>query len=63
LIKNCKNEILFTKKVQSCAVELGYNVTKGTEHFVSLYTSVVITDKYKVTVDSEELIGTTECLT
>ena len=36
---------------------------KGTEHFVSLYTSVVITEQYKVMVNSEELIGTAEYLT
>jgi hypothetical protein len=36
---------------------------KGTEYFVSLYTSVVVTDVYNVMVNSEELIGTTEYLT
>jgi len=39
------------------AVELGYNVMKGTEYFVSLWTSVVRTEKYNVTFHSEELIG------
>jgi hypothetical protein len=34
----------------------------GTEYFVSLYTSVVITDEYNVMVNSEELIGATEYL-
>ena len=43
-------------------VELGY-VMKGAEYFVSLYTSVVITEDYNVTVNSEELIGSTEHLT
>ena len=36
---------------------------KGTEYFVSLYTSVVITEEYNVMVNSEELIGITEHLT
>jgi hypothetical protein len=36
---------------------------KGTEYFVSLSTSVVITEEYNVMVNSEELIGTTEYLT
>jgi hypothetical protein len=35
---------------------------KGTEH-VSLQTSVVITEKYNVMVNSDELIGTTGYLT
>ena len=38
--------------------ELGYSVIEGTEYFVSLQTSVVLTEKYNVTVHSEELIGT-----
>jgi hypothetical protein len=40
--------------------ELGYNVLKGTEYFVSFYTSVFITKEYNTVVKSEELIGTTE---
>jgi hypothetical protein len=36
---------------------------KGTEYFVSLETSVVITEEYNVMVNSEELIGTAEHLT
>jgi hypothetical protein len=32
---------------------------KGTQYFVSLSTSVVITEVYNVTINSEELIGTT----
>jgi hypothetical protein len=44
-------------------VDLGYNVMNGTEYFVSLKTSVVITEKCDVMVNSEELIGTTEYLT
>jgi hypothetical protein len=43
--------------------ELGHNVMKGTEYLVSLQTSVVITEEYNVTVNSEELIGTTEHVT
>jgi hypothetical protein len=35
---------------------------KGTEYFVSLQTSVVITEECNVMVNSEELIGTTEYL-
>jgi hypothetical protein len=35
---------------------------KGTEYFVSLQTSVVITEQHNVMVNSEELIGTTEYL-
>jgi hypothetical protein len=44
-------------------VELGYNVMKGSEYFVSLQKSVVITEEYNVMVNSEELIGITEYLT
>ena len=44
-------------------VELGYNVMKGTQYFVSLYTSVVITEQNNVMVNSKELIATTEYLT
>jgi hypothetical protein len=36
---------------------------KGSEYFVSLQTSVVITEECNVMVNSEELIGTTEYLT
>jgi hypothetical protein len=36
---------------------------KGTEYFVSLETSVVLTEEYNVMVNSKELIGTTEYLT
>ena len=49
--------------VLTITVELGYNVTKGTEYCVSLYTSGVTTEGYSVMVNSEELIGTTEYLT
>ena len=39
-------------------MQLGYNVTKGTEWFV-----FVVLTEYNVTVNSEELIGTTEHFT
>ena len=44
-------------------VEFSFNVTKRTEYFVSLYTGVVITEEYNVTVNSQELIVTAENLT
>jgi hypothetical protein len=52
-----------TLSVPQTTVELGYNVMKGTEYFVSSERSVFITEEYNVTVNSEELIGTTEYLT
>jgi hypothetical protein len=52
-----------TRHFKARRVELGYNVMKGTEYFVSLWTSVVITEEYNVMINSEELIGTTEYLT
>jgi hypothetical protein len=48
---------------KTVTVEPGYNVTKVTEYLVSLQISVLITEEYNVMVNSEELIGTTECLT
>ena len=39
--------------------ELGYNVMKVTEYFVSLQTCVVIAEEYNAIVNSDELIGTT----
>jgi hypothetical protein len=36
---------------QEYRVELGYNVMKGTEYFVPLQTSVVITEEYNVMVN------------
>jgi hypothetical protein len=36
---------------------------KGTEYFVSLQTSVVITEEYDVKTNSEDLIATTEYVT
>jgi hypothetical protein len=35
---------------------------KGTEYFLSLQTSVVITEQYNFMVNIDELIGTTEHL-
>ena len=37
------------------AFELGYNVMTGTEYFVSLHTSFVLTKEYTVTVNRDEL--------
>jgi len=60
-----QNELL-TYKTNKCTSDTQSNsVTmscRGTEYFVSLYTNVVITHKYNVTVNSQELIGTTEYL-
>jgi hypothetical protein len=50
-------------KLRRNRVELGYIAMKGTEYFVWLLTKVVITEEYNVMIDSEELNGTTECLT
>jgi hypothetical protein len=44
-------------------VRLGYYVMTGTEYFVSIQASVVITQECNATVNSDELIGTTEQLT
>jgi cellobiose-specific phosphotransferase system component IIC len=44
-------------------IETRYNIMKGTEYFVSLQTSVVVTEKYNVVVNSEKQIGNTEYLT
>jgi hypothetical protein len=43
-------------------VELGWNAIKGPEYFVLLYASVVLTEEYNFTVNSEQLIGATEYL-
>ena len=43
-------------------VKLSYDVMKGTEYFVLLQVSVVLTDWYIVMVNSEDLTGTTEYL-
>jgi len=43
-------------------VELGYNITKRAEYFVSLQTGVVLIEECNVMVNSEELIGNTEYL-
>jgi len=50
-------------KVKCIAVELGYNVMKGTEYCVSLYKSVVLAEECNAVDNIEELIGTTEYLT
>jgi len=42
--------------------ELGY-VMNGTEYWEPIQTSVVRTEDCNATVNSDELIGTTECLT
>ena len=44
-------------------LELGYNVIEGTECFVSLLMSVVISARYYVKVNSKVLVGSTEYLT
>jgi hypothetical protein len=44
-------------------VELGYKVMKGTEYFVSLQMSVVLTKECTVMVNSEKLIRTIQYLT
>jgi hypothetical protein len=60
--------VVDTKGLGSCDVaksvtfELGYNVMKGTEYFLSLQTSVAITEEYYVMAKSKELIRTTEYL-
>jgi hypothetical protein len=54
---------LTTRAINYITAELGYNVMKGTEYFVSLETSAVITEENHVMVNSEELIGVTEYLT
>jgi hypothetical protein len=43
--------------------ELGCSVMKGMQYFLSLQTSVVLTEEYNITVNSDELISTTEYLT
>jgi hypothetical protein len=44
-------------------VELGYNVMKETGYFMSLQTSVLLTEDYNIMANREELICTTEYLT
>jgi hypothetical protein len=53
---------LNSKVISSTRVELGYKVMEGTEDFVSVLPSVVLTKEYDVMVNSEELTGTTEYL-
>jgi len=52
-----------TKSRQKTAVEVGYNVVKGAEYFVSLQTIVVLIQEYNVMASRKELIGTSEYLT
>jgi hypothetical protein len=48
---------LFTKLdfdlYESCTVELGYNVMKGTEYFVLLHAGVVTTEERSVMVNTD----------
>jgi hypothetical protein len=54
--------IITISKILNIA-ELDYNVIRGTEYFVLLQTSVVLTEEHNVMVNNEELTGTTEHLT
>jgi hypothetical protein len=47
---------------ESYTVIFGYDMMDGTEYFLSLQISVVLTDEYNVTINSEEIIGSTEYL-
>jgi hypothetical protein len=49
-----------TESRQTTVVEVGYNVIKGTEYFVSLQTNVVLIQEYNVMASSKKLIGTTK---
>jgi hypothetical protein len=49
--------------IKSTRFESICDVMKCTDYFVSLQTSVVVTEDYNVMVSSEELIGTTAFLT
>lgn len=40
--------------------ELSYDIINGAEYLLSLYASVVLTDEYHVTINSEDLISTTQ---
>ena len=44
-----------------CTVELGYDVMRGTEYFVTLQRSVQ-TEKHNIMVESAEFTGATEHL-
>jgi hypothetical protein len=48
------------KQGDQVRVDIVYDFKKGTEYFVSLQTSFVPTEDYKVMVSYEELISTTE---
>ena len=60
---SCQNHIHYKFiPVLICTVELGYDVMKGTEYFVTLQRSVVQTEKHNIMVESEEFTGATEHL-
>ena len=52
-----------SKMVYLSTVELGCNVVKGSKYFMSLQTGIVLNEECSVTVNSGEIIGTTEYLT
>jgi hypothetical protein len=54
---------LFLINSSLSTVELGYNVMKGTEYFVSLQTSFIVIEEYNFMVKREELIPIIEILT
>jgi hypothetical protein len=49
--------------VYTYTVRVGYNVVERTEDFVSLHTSVALTEDGNVAVNNEELLCITEYLT
>jgi hypothetical protein len=53
-------DVNIRKHLHVNTVEFGYNVVRGAEYFLSLKTSVVVTEEYNVMVNSKELIDTTE---
>jgi hypothetical protein len=55
--------VIFDISESVITVELSYDVIKGAEYLLSLYTSDVLTEEYHVTINSEDLIGTAELLT
>jgi len=61
---DCWLDVLWQVQVHFVSTfELGNNVVKRTEYFVSLQTGVVITEQFNVTVNGKELTDTTEYLT
>jgi hypothetical protein len=63
LAESMTDVLMLRVKKKEYRLELGCNVVKGNAYFVSLYTIVVITEQYNVTVNSEKLICTPEDLT